>query len=198
MPAVAAWEPVDPASGQRPHRGVLPPALRVRGLGSCEANAAACHLLEQISAELGLSTRTPLRCTVARDPATTNPVLLPCETGTPASVGLRWRTGFQRVTCNLENVLRALEKPIHVGRSSAAKVPVEIARHPATGSPGLMLRLDQLSLHGAIKRGARTLAAAQKEAARANARLAKLEASGALEPDRPATDPRSLEPPAPS
>lgn len=155
---VGDWVAVHPSQGKRPHRGVLPAALRLRCVGSCEANAAACHLLAQISAERTLSTHTPLRCTVAREPVTTNPVLVPCESGAPESVALRWRTGYMRVTCNLQDVFRALEKPLRASPGTAVIIPVDIVRDPATNLPGLMLRLDQLSVQTMTRRGARTRA----------------------------------------
>lgn len=180
------WPAVDVSKGKPPHRGAPEPGFRLRGRGTAEGNVALCLLIQDLCRELGLETLTPPYGIVRMDPVTTNPVLEPAMTRTPESVALKWQTGGDRVTSYLGDAFRAIAKPVQIDRHSYNVLPVAIVKQPS-GEPVLMLHYHQMSSHAVTKRGARTVAGAQRDAARANARLKKLAATTGHEPGLPPT-----------
>lgn len=149
--------------------------MRVQGLGSCLLNAAARHLLSEIAMARGLGNRFPAGLIAAKDTVTGNPVLLPTDDKNLETAPINWGSDGRSPSFNLSGPLAAWNIPVHLGRRETLHVPVTLVHDPATKQPGLMLQWDAVTKHDVVQQGPRKLARAQRELARMQAAVTRLE-----------------------
>lgn len=148
--AIVDYLMIDLTAVRQPYRN--PPLLRVRGRGACDFNVAGVHLLKETCARAGLITRTPWGVTLAQDPISGNPVLFLSEDQNLQGAPISWSDGGRRAGLYLGDGFRAWKITMAARRGTSFTIPVEPTTRPATGQPGLMLRVDQITWRTAVPR----------------------------------------------
>lgn len=170
------WVPVDTASQWYQLRG-QPPGLLLRGKGTCSLNVALCSFVGDLAAKLALSSPTPWGFRIVRDSETLNPVLIPIDRPDPQGAAASWHNAGRRATIHLGKAFMAMGLSLTPAGRGGISIPVDVVSDPATGAPGLMLRVDRNSPHIVKHRGPRKLASAERRLTKAQADLSRLQAA---------------------